>query len=229
VDPNQPTETPLPTSTPYTLEGFNTEYGNGLKYFSKYGLSEEQYRVFFETDLLRQKLYEAVTKDIPAVEEQVWARHILVNDEAVALAVIERLKNGEDFGTLAAELSTDTGSGAQGGDLGWFGKGAMVAPFEEAAFALKVGEISQPVKSDFGYHIIQVIARQNRPLSEDEWKQARDTAFAEFLQNLRTEYNVTIMDDWLPYVPEEPNFFTVGTEAAITATAGAKISPTAIP
>jgi peptidyl-prolyl cis-trans isomerase D len=229
VDPNQPTETPLPTSTPYTLEGFKTEYGNGLKYFSKYGLSEEQYRVFFETDLLRQKLYEEVTKDIPAVEEQVWARHILINDEAVALAVIERLKNGEDFGALAAELSTDTGSGAQGGDLGWFGRGAMVAPFEEAAFALKVGEISQPVKSDFGYHIIQVIARQNRPLSEDEWKQARDTAFATFLQNLRTEYNVTIMDDWLPYVPEEPNFFTVGTEAAITATAGAKITPTAIP
>lgn len=229
VDPNLPTETPFPTSTPYTLEGFKTEYQRGLTYFAKYGLNEEQYRVFFRTDILRKKLYEEVTKDIPSVEEQVWARHILVNDEAVALAIIERLNKGEDFGTLAVELSTDTGSGPQGGDLGWFGKGAMVAPFEEAAFALKVGEISQPVQSEYGYHIIQVIARQNRPLSAEEWQQARDSAFAEFLQTLRTEYTVTIMEDWLPYVPDEPNFFTVGTEAAITATAEAKKSPTPLP
>ncbi len=229
VDPNLPTETPLPTSTPYTLEGFKTEYQRGLTYFAKYGLNEEQYRVFFRTDILRQKLYEEVTKDVSAVEEQVWARHILVNDEAVALAIIERINKGEDFGTLAAELSTDTGSGAQGGDLGWFGKGAMVATFEEAAFALKVGEISQPVQSEYGYHIIQVIARQNRPLSADEWQQARDSAFAEFLQTLRTEYTVTIMEDWLPYVPNEPNFLTVATEAAITATAEAKNSPTPSP
>ncbi|MBI5297009.1 MAG: peptidylprolyl isomerase [Chloroflexi bacterium] len=229
VDPNLPTETPFPTSTPYTLEGFKTEYQRGLTYFAKYGLNEEQYRVFFRTDILRKKLYEEVTKDVSAVEEQVWARHILVNDEAVALAIIERINKGEDFGTLAVELSTDTGSGAQGGDLGWFGKGAMVAAFEEAAFALKVGEISQPVQSEYGYHIIQVIARQNRPLSAEEWQQARDFAFAEFLQTLRTEYTVTIAEDWLPYVPDEPNFFTVGTEAAITATADAKKSPTPLP
>ncbi|MFZ5879467.1 MAG: peptidylprolyl isomerase [Chloroflexota bacterium] len=229
VDPNLPTETPLPTSTPYTLDGFKTEYQKGLAYFAKYGLDEARYRAFFETDILRKKLYEEVTKDIPAVEEQVWARHILVNDEAVALAIIERIEKGEDFGTLAAELSTDTGSGAQGGDLGWFGRGAMVATFEEAAFSLETGEISQPVQSEYGYHIIQVIARQDRPLSEEEWQQARDTAFAEFLQALRADYTVTIMDDWLPYVPDEPNFFTVGTEAAITATAEARKSPTPLP
>lgn len=229
VDPNLPTETPLPTSTPYTMEGFKTEYQKGLAYFAKYGLDEARYRAFFENDILRKKLYEEVTQDVPAVEEQVWARHILVNDEAVALAIIERLNKGEDFGTLAAELSTDTGSGAQGGDLGWFGRGAMVPSFEEATFALKVGEISQPVQSEYGYHIIQVIARQDRPLNEEEWQQARDAAFAEFLQGLREEYAVTIMDDWLPYVPTEPNFSTVGTEAAITATAEARLSPTPLP
>lgn len=229
VDPNQPTETPLPTSTPYTLDGFKTQYSNGLSYFGKFGLNEEQYRRFFLTDLLRKKLYDQVTADIPAVEEQVWARHILVADEASALAVIERLDKGEDFGALATELSTDTGSAAQGGDLGWFGKGAMVPAFEEAAFALKVGEISQPVQSTFGYHIIQVIARQERPLSADELQQAKDSAFQEFLTSLRATYTVETMDDWLNFVPTVPNFITVSTEMAVTETASVKQTQQAQP
>jgi peptidyl-prolyl cis-trans isomerase D len=216
IDPNQPTETPLPTETPYTLDGYKTEYSKGLAYFSKFGLDEAAYREFFNTDILRKKLYDQVTADVPAVEHQIWARHILVKDEETAKAVIERLNKGEDFGALAAEVSADSGSALQGGDLGWFGKGKMVAPFEEAAFSLKVGEISQPVKSDFGYHIIQVMAVRDHPLTAEEFQQAKDTAFQTFLTGLRTEYNVVITDDWLSLVPTVPNFSTVGTEAAIT-------------
>jgi len=222
IDPNAPTNTPEPTSTPYTLEGFKGEYAKGLAQFSKFGLSEEQYHSLYTTDLLRKKLYEEVTKDVPAVDEQLWARHILVADEAQALAIIERLKNGEDFGTLAAELSTDTGSGAQGGDLGWFGKGRMVAPFEEAAFALKVGEISAPVKSDFGYHVIQVIARQERPLTEQELQTARDGVFAKFLADLRTSYNTVTYDIWQQNIPTDPSFESLATEAAVTQSAASK-------
>ena len=222
IDPNAPTSTPEPTATPYTLEGFNQEYEKGLKYFTGFGLNEEQYRDLHATDLLRKKLYEQVTADVPAVEEQVWARHILVTDEASAQAVLERLNNGEDFGALAAELSLDSGSGAQGGDLGWFGKGAMVPTFEEAAFSLKIGEISAPVQSDYGYHIIQVIARQERPLTAEELQTARDSAFSEFMATLRTEYSVEIMEDWLAYVPTEPSFISQATEAAVTQAAAAK-------
>lgn len=231
VDPSLPTETPFPTSTPFTLDGFKSEYEKGIAYFSKFGLDEAGYRRFFETDLLRKKLYEQVTADVSTVAKQVRARHILVTDEAAAQDVIARLNKGEDFGALAAELSQDPGSGAQGGDLGWFGKGQMVAPFEEAAFSLKVGEISQPVQSDFGWHIIQVIATEDRLLTADEWQQARDAAFEEFLNNLRTEYGVEIKDatEWLSYVPDEPNFFTLATEIAVTATAEAKKSPTPLP
>ena len=81
--------------------------------------------------------------------------HILVEKQSEALAIMERLKSGEKFGKLAKELSTDTGSAKRDGNLGYFTKGMMVKPFEEAAFKLQIGETSEPVKSEFGYHIIK--------------------------------------------------------------------------
>jgi parvulin-like peptidyl-prolyl isomerase len=168
------------------------------------GLNDAQYENLFETELLRKKLYDIVTVDTPHEEEQVWARHILVASEEEALAVIERLNDGEDFGTLAAEISQDTGSGASGGDLGWFGKGQMVAPFEEAAFSLEVGEISQPVQSDFGWHIIQLVNRASLPLTSSQYTQAQQIAFDEFLAKLREEAEVTIYDYWAERTPSTP-------------------------
>ncbi len=81
--------------------------------------------------------------------------HILVKKQSEALVILERLKNGEKFGRLARELSIDSGSAKRDGSLGYFGKGMMVKPFEEAAFKLEIGNISEPVKSEFGYHIIK--------------------------------------------------------------------------
>ena len=84
--------------------------------------------------------------------------HILVAKQSEALAVLERIKNGEKFGRLAKDLSTDSGSAKRDGNLGYFARGAMVKPFENAAFKLQVGEVSEPVKSEFGYHIIKRFA-----------------------------------------------------------------------
>ena len=81
--------------------------------------------------------------------------HILVNKQSEALAILDRIKNGEKFGKLAKELSTDSGSAKRDGNLGYFGRGMMVKPFEETAFKLQIGETSDPVKSEFGYHIIK--------------------------------------------------------------------------
>ena len=81
--------------------------------------------------------------------------HILVKKQNEALAIMERLKNGEKFGKLAKELSIDSGSAKRDGSLGYFGRGVMVKPFEEAAFKLQVGEVSEPIKSEFGYHLIK--------------------------------------------------------------------------
>jgi len=84
--------------------------------------------------------------------------HILVTKQSESLAIAERLKKGEKFGKLAKELSTDSGSAKKDGNLGYFTKGMMVKPFEEVAFELQIGEVSDPVKTDFGYHIIKRFA-----------------------------------------------------------------------
>ena len=81
--------------------------------------------------------------------------HILVQKQSQAIEIHKRLKGGEKFGKLAKELSTDSGSAKKDGNLGYFTKGMMVKPFEDAAFKLQVGETSEPVKSEFGYHIIK--------------------------------------------------------------------------
>ena len=81
--------------------------------------------------------------------------HILVKKQSESLVILEKLKNGEKFGKLAREFSIDSGSAKRDGSLGYFGRGKMVKSFEETAFKLKVGAISEPVKSEFGYHIIK--------------------------------------------------------------------------
>jgi len=96
-----------------------------------------------------------------AQPEEVMASHILVETEEEAIEIHLQLSEGADFAELARERSIDPGSGSQGGDLGWFGRGMMVAPFEEAAFALEIGELSDIVESEFGFHIILLTDRQN--------------------------------------------------------------------
>lgn len=89
-------------------------------------------------------------------QDEVHARHILVKTEAEAKDIEKQLAGGASFEDLAKAKSTDTGSAANGGDLGFFGRGQMVKPFEDAAFALEPGKISDPVQSQFGWHIIKV-------------------------------------------------------------------------
>lgn len=89
------------------------------------------------------------------MSNKIKCSHILVKKQSEALAILERINSGEKFGRLAREVSIDSGSAKRDGDLGYFGRGVMVKPFEEAAFKLQVGEVSQPVKTEFGYHIIK--------------------------------------------------------------------------
>lgn len=101
-------------------------------------------------------------KELQAHYKYIKARHILVADEATANEVKSKLAAGEKFEDLAAKYSTDPGSKDNGGDLGWFGEGAMVPEFEKAAYALKIDEISAPVKSENGWHVIQVTDRKDK-------------------------------------------------------------------
>jgi peptidyl-prolyl cis-trans isomerase C len=107
------------------------------------------------TDEALQAAYDAKFKDAKPQTEY-SASHILVADEAKAKELLAQLDGGADFAELAKANSTDTGSGANGGDLGWFGLGMMVKPFEEAVVAATPGKVVGPVKTDFGYHLILV-------------------------------------------------------------------------
>ena len=137
--------------------------------------------------------------------ENAKARHILIRfagsrvplkpdqkdlSDAEALAktqaLRERITKGEDFATIAKAESDDTGSGAQGGDLGSFSRGRMVPEFDQAAFQLPVGEVSQPIKTAFGYHLIQVQERTSKAFAEVK---------PEIEQRLQTEAARKKMDD----------------------------------
>lgn len=95
----------------------------------------------------------------------------------------QRIEDGEDFAALAIEYSDDTGSGMNGGDLDWFGRGQMVGPFEEAAFSLGLNEVSEPISTTFGYHLIEVLEKDDaRPKEENALEQERLNAYQSWLQ-----------------------------------------------
>ncbi len=204
-----PTETPFPTSTPYTLQGYQHTYATSVANYGALGITGDQLRAMYEANILRQKLMDAITANTPRSQDEIWARHILVADEATANTIRQRLVNGEDFAKVAAEVSTDTGTKDKGGDLGWFARGTMVPEFDAVAFTLKVGEISQPVKTQFGYHIIQVLAHETVPIDASTYDATRQTAFNDWLTKARTEYKVITYDVWKNLVPTESAASTI--------------------
>jgi len=135
-----------------------------------------------------------------AQPEQVHARHILAGTEAEAASLLEKLHNGADFAELAREKSTDPGSKEQGGDLGFIKKGDTVAEFEQAAFSLKEGEISNVVKTEHGYHLIQALEKKEavqpeyQDVKNDVENKLREQKIAEeypvWLQELRDKADI---------------------------------------
>jgi peptidyl-prolyl cis-trans isomerase C len=119
------------------------------------------------TDEEMRKVYDEAVKPM-ATEEEVRARHILVENEDEAKEIAQTIRGGADFAVLAKEKSKDPGSAEEGGDLGYFTKGRMVPEFSEVAFKMYAGQVSNPVKSQFGWHVIKVEDRRTRPVPEFE-------------------------------------------------------------
>ena len=128
------------------------------------------------TDEALQAAYDARFKDA-APQTEYSAAHILVATKEEADAIKTELAGGADFAEIAKAKSTDTGSGANGGDLGWFGPGMMVKPFEDAVIAAKVGEVAGPIQTDFGFHLILV--KETRVAEKPTLDQLRDELAAE--------------------------------------------------
>jgi peptidyl-prolyl cis-trans isomerase C len=150
------------------------------------------------TDEAMKKVYEDASKQITG-EQEVHARHILVESEDEAKAVAEELKKGADFAELAKKKSKDPGA-SDGGDLGFFTKDQMVPEFSTVAFALEPGKISDPVKSQFGWHIIKVEEKRNRKAPEFEQVKAQIETYvtrkaqAEYVAKLRETAKVERLD-----------------------------------
>ncbi len=196
--------TPTATPTPMSRQQFDELYTDYLTRLQEAtGLSGAEYRETVKAELLRAKMQEFVGAEAPTSELQIHARHILLETKAEAEVVLERLNDGEDFATLAEELSQDPGSAVEGGDLGWFPEGQMVAEFEEVAFSLEPGEISDVVESTFGFHIIEVLERdENRELDPTMLEQKISEAFEVWLLELTGGADIELY--WSPdKVPPE--------------------------
>ena len=137
--------------------------------------------------LLRDKLMAEITKDLTPTEEQVWVRHILVDTSELAEEVIARYEDGESWYDLAMEYSTDESNKENGGDLGWIGRSdSYDAAFLAGSFALEEsGQISEPVESSFGWHIIQLVTKAENNVDSLYIFQLIQVYFYEGLANVR--------------------------------------------
>ena len=152
-----PTATPFPTPTPnvLTTAKFEEAYQAFLKELQdRLGLTEAEYRAFVRVEILREKAQQYFADQVPTEEEQVYIKAVLLPSEEEARALLDEIQAGKSFEEAAAAYARE-----HAGDLGWFGRGQMVPAFEEAAFNLQPGEISDPVETEFGWHIIQVTDR----------------------------------------------------------------------
>jgi parvulin-like peptidyl-prolyl isomerase len=150
---------PTPTSTAVpTLEtdAFDAAYQSFLK---QANLTDAAFRELKRAEIARDRLRNDIGKNVPRTEEQAHARHILVDNDDSLKQVQDQLAQGVPFDQVAKDFSTDRATRDKGGDLGWFPRGQMNAPFEAAAFSQTIGDVGPPVQSPNGTHIIQVLER----------------------------------------------------------------------
>jgi peptidyl-prolyl cis-trans isomerase C len=161
------------------------------------------------TDEAMKKVYAEATKQM-SEEKEVHARHILVEKEDEAKAILADLKKGGDFVAIAKEKSKDPGSKETGGDLGYFTKDQMVPEFADAAFKLDKGQLSDPIKTQFGWHVLKVEDKRNRPVPEFEKVKDQVETFvvrkaqADLVTKLRAEAKVEKIPASADAKPAEP-------------------------
>lgn len=149
------------------------------------GNTYDDFRQMLLDQLLSEGVYGAVTASISSTAEQVHARHILVATRERAEEVLARLQAGEDFSYLAREYSEDISSRETGGDVGFFPRGIMPPEVEEVAFTAQVGEVSGVIESQFGFHIIQVLEKEEREIAVEVFENLRQQTFMQWLQQRR--------------------------------------------
>lgn len=180
------------------------------KMLDDYNMSSDKFKETIKKDQIYQKHKSWFEEKNPVSDEEinkyfeenkdnlieVKASHILVDDENTAKEVKEKLDNGEDFKQLAKEYSKDTSNASNGGDLGYFTKSQMVKEFSDKAFSMQKGEISDPVKTSYGYHIIKVEDKKDtaESLKEDITKTLSDKKYSDYLTKTFNDSKVVTED-----------------------------------
>ena len=205
-----PTETASPTPTPYTLDAYQKNYDDYVKFLATYKIPSTILRKVVEMSLYKVKVYEVVTKDTPKNEDQVWAREIVTADQATAQKALDRIQAGESWVTVAAELSTDTNTKSNGGDMGWFTKDSQEAAVGDIAFQLKTGDINVPFQSTSGWHVLQVLGHEVRPLTETAFNQLKSDEYTKWVTAREAATKISYPNSWVPYTPQEPTIPATG-------------------
>ncbi len=211
-----PTYTPVPATATPTIGDIEEQQADVREQIlgdlaSSARISMERLNAFFEALALREEL--AVERsEIGDSLPHVNARHILVAEEVTAVDLMAALAEGESFAALAIANSLDTASGQNGGELGWAQVSNYVRAFAEAALAAEPGAVVGPVQSEFGWHIIQVRAIEQRPVNETQLENARNTAFRNWLEDQRAarEESIEINPIWAENVPDDPILLLTG-------------------
>jgi parvulin-like peptidyl-prolyl isomerase len=133
-------------------------------------LSDSEYRHYVEATLLTQKLNDQIKQSVPTEGKQVHVYAIKVDNQGNATEIETKLKNGEDFSTLAAEYSTDNTTKQYGGDIGWVPQGLLLPELDQAAFSLAAGNVSEPIVTTTGYYIIKVAEIDNNKTIDDYYR-----------------------------------------------------------
>lgn len=179
------TPTPVPTLP-------EDQYQTALSaLLAQAGLSQQEALDEVRTNLLEQQITDQMGADIPSSQPQIHAQHIVVADQQTAQSLLQQLQAGADFATLAQQSSTDTSTKDAGGDLGWLPKGIEGTQFDNAAFSLQPGQLSDVVSTTNGYEIIQVLETDaDRPVAPDLLARLKQDAFQTWLSDEQTGSNV---------------------------------------
>lgn len=192
ADDEEDAGTPEPEPTPgdeeirLTAEANQEDHEEFL--LDRAGISHDEFvEMFILPEIAQEKIQAHLAEDVPTRGEQVEAAHILVATEDASQIVYEDLTEDDaDFADLAEQQSTDESTAPNGGELGWFPRGIMVDEFDEVVFDMEVGEISEPFQTDFGWHVVTVLDRDDdRPINLQTLQQLRQQAFDDWLEEQR--------------------------------------------
>jgi parvulin-like peptidyl-prolyl isomerase len=205
------TPTDFPTSTPEptkSIEEQQKEFTDTIDTYSRNlrqqtGIGQNIIDDYYSNLAYQEAIGQYLLDQGEGKVTYVALRHILVATEEEALDVIASLNAGESFADLALAVSTDGGSSSNGGFYDFAPATNYVKEFKDASLTLEIGVISTPIKTEFGYHVMQVIAREDREVKEDEQDGVKRALYGEWLDNLKTtnEANIVKNDNWVNYIP----------------------------